>query len=398
VINRRRQLGLLVHRVSTEMIGAKVVVRARPREPSSAVVSSVDPGCDGRGNTASASAWRLPSLDGFRAVSISLVLLGHLAGTKFSPLGAGLGQYTGDIGNLGVRVFFVISGFLITSLLLREWELSQRISLKDFYIRRLLRIFPASYCFTTSLMVAAWLGFISLRPGDLVAAYTYTTNHHYDHSWYTGHLWSLAVEEQFYLLWPFALVLLGRYRGLWLAASMLLIAPLVRFGMNEFLHAAHGIGRVFPSVADALATGCVLAGSRSWLDRQVHWRVFWTSKLFLLVPGAVAAVCIGCFGHPRVMDYLGQTFLNLGIAACIYRWVAFPDGWIGKTLNSRALVYIGALSYSLYLWQQPFLNRTSDGILSGFPLNLFLAVLCAMTSYYLIEQPFLGLRRRFQRV
>ncbi|MBN1506434.1 MAG: acyltransferase [Sedimentisphaerales bacterium] len=351
-----------------------------------------------RGGTAGLSRWHLPSLDGLRAVSISLVLLAHLAGTRSFPLTERLFDYTGDIGNLGVRVFFVISGFLITSLLLREWELNDRVSLRNFYIRRLLRIFPASYCFTTCLLVAGWLGWIALKPWDIVAAYSYTANHHYDHSWYMGHLWSLAVEEQFYLLWPFALVLLGRRRGLWLAASMLIVAPLVRFGMHEFLHAAHGIGRIFPSIADALATGCVLAGTRHWLDQRVRWRTFCRSKLFLAVPCGVMAVCACCAGHPRVMDYAGQTLMNVGIAACIYRWVTFPDDRFGRVLNSRAFVCVGVLSYSLYLWQQPFLNRTGSSIVTSFPLNLLMVVLCATASYFLIERPFLRLRKRFQCV
>jgi peptidoglycan/LPS O-acetylase OafA/YrhL len=373
-------------------------IKSSPTEPLSLSKSCTCGDLEDSRKKAEYSRWHLPSLDGLRAVSISLVLLGHLAGTKFFPLGEGVGRYTGDMGNLGVRIFFIISGFLITSLLLREWEFNLRISLKDFYIRRLLRIFPASYSFTTCLMVAASLGLITLRPWDVGAAFTYTMNHHYDHSWYMGHLWSLSVEEQFYLLWPFTLALLGIRRGLWVAASMILVAPLVRFAMYEFLHSSHGIGRIFPSVADALATGCVLAGIRQWLDRRVRWRAFCVSKLFLLVPCAIATLSICCYGHPRVRDYVGQTLLNVAIGACVYRWVTFPGGWIGGALNSSLFTYVGILSYSLYLWQQPFLNRNGTGVLAVFPLNLAMAVLCAMGSYYLVERPFLGLRKRFQRV
>jgi peptidoglycan/LPS O-acetylase OafA/YrhL len=248
------------------------------------------------------------------------------------------------------------------------------------------------------MVIAGWLGLLTLRPGDITAAYTYTMNYHYDHSWYVGHLWSLAVEEQFYLLWPLVLVLFGRYRGLWLAASMILIAPLVRLGMHELLHAAHGIGRVFPSVADALATGCVLAATKQWLDQRSRWRAFCVSGLFLLIPCIIMVVCICCYGHPRVMDYAGRTVMNLGIAACIYRWVTFPNGWIGRLLNSRPLVYVGTLSYSLYLWQQPFLYRLSGTMITSFPLNLVGLTCCALVSYYLIEQPFLRYRKRYQHV
>lgn len=156
---------------------------------------------------------RLSSLDGLRAISIALVIFEHLRRTRGYTLGD-LNAYFGDYGRLGVTVFFVISGFLITTLLLRERERRGSISLKGFYLRRAVRIFPAFLAFMAFIIVAHEMGWIQLNRYDLVSAFTYTVNYHPGRSWYIGHLWSLSVEEQFYLLWPLALVVLSRTRAL----------------------------------------------------------------------------------------------------------------------------------------------------------------------------------------
>ena len=124
---------------------------------------------------AALSDGKIPSLDGLRAFSIMLVVVGHLHATRGFPE-LGLEHILGDYGLLGVRVFFVISGFLITTLLLRELEQQGRISLRAFYARRALRIFPAAFAFIGALALADWLGWIELRPVDLLAALTYTVN------------------------------------------------------------------------------------------------------------------------------------------------------------------------------------------------------------------------------
>src|SRR6516225_7637364 len=134
---------------------------------------------------------RIPSLDGLRAIAIGLVVFGHLCGTSnffprstFAPLG--------DFGNLGVRVFFVISGFLITLLMLDEIEATGTVSLKLFYLRRILRILPACYAYILFVLIAYRLGLAALSPGDLFHAVTYTMNYYKQASWVFGHLWSLS--------------------------------------------------------------------------------------------------------------------------------------------------------------------------------------------------------------
>jgi hypothetical protein len=133
-----------------------------------------------------------------------------------------------DLGNLGVRTFFVISGFLITTLLLDERAATGSISLKKFYLRRVFRIFPASYVYIAIIALLSALGVITLKHNDLLCAVTYTVNNHYERSWWVGHLWSLSVEEQFYLLWPAVMVWLGTKKAFWVAVVTVILAPLFR--------------------------------------------------------------------------------------------------------------------------------------------------------------------------
>ena len=338
-------------------------------------------------------AGRIPSLDGLRALSIGLVVLGHVMGTRGFTAPAELGHW--QLGNFGVRVFFVISGFLITSLLLEETDRTGRISLGQFYLRRVFRIFPAFYALLAVLFVLEQVGWIELRPGDLLAGATYLTNYHHDRSWYAGHLWSLSVEEQFYLVWPAILVFAGTRRGLRLAVVVLLVAPVLRIALGFVPSLRAGIGETFPTVADALATGCLLAGIRPWLSRSQRFTRFLASPAFWLVPLAVAAAA----RNPSAkLDWLvGQTVMNVGIAVVIDRTIRIPGDWLGRLLNARPLVVIGTLSYSLYLWQQLFLNRHGSADVQRFPVNLVLVAVAAALSYYLVERPCLQLRVRLER-
>jgi peptidoglycan/LPS O-acetylase OafA/YrhL len=340
---------------------------------------------------------RIPSLDGLRAISIALVLLAHLDGTQGFPSMPFLARM-GNVGFFGVRVFFVISGFLITTLLVNEARTTGRISLKLFYFRRLMRIFPASYVFLACMGGAAAIGWITLRPWDLLAGFAYLTNYHPDRAWFTGHLWSLSVEEQFYLLWPGVLALAGVRKGLLVAAAVILGAPAVRVFTVLFLPVSErlAIGESFQTVCDALAMGCLLAGYRGELAAIPRYLGFLRSRGFWLVPAGVVAAFIlsrsAKFGYP-----IGETLMNAGIALCIDRFVRYPDGVVGRCLNTRPMIFVGNLSYSLYLWQQPFLNRNVASLWTSFPLNLTLAFACAMASYYLVEKPCLRWRGRLER-
>src|SRR5664280_2047254 len=157
---------------------------------------------------------RIPSLDGLRAVSIIIVVWAHARASS---------RLLGLYAFFGVQIFFVISGYLITSLLLREHERTGTINLRTFYYRRMLRIFPAAYVYILAVAI------VFQPPLHYLAyAFTYTSCYAGPHGpWMLSHLWSLSVEEQFYLLWPFALLLAfpSRKRILWV---VMLCVPLLR--------------------------------------------------------------------------------------------------------------------------------------------------------------------------
>lgn len=334
---------------------------------------------------------RIPGLDGLRAVSILLVLYGHLIGTRGFYDNAALLDRIGDVANLGVRVFFVISGFLITSLLLKEVEKTGTISIKQFYRRRALRIFPAAYSFILVVTIAYLLGVCDLRHGDLLHAYTYTMNYSQARSWWMGHLWSLSVEEQFYLLWPATLLLFGVRRGMRMGIAVLILAPLVRLGTGYFWISQRPlIGNTFQTVADTIATGCLLAGYKNDLLHRRWFRRIIDSRIFFLVPLAVLTLNLKAGG--RIRWLILETLINLLIGLCVFRVTIYPQDWAGKFLNWRPVAYVGVLSYSLYLWQQLFINRTSNAWTERFPQNLLLAFCAALLCHYLIEKPFLRLR------
>lgn len=327
---------------------------------------------------------RIPSLDGLRALSITLVVLGHLGGTRYSPVPL----FFEDYANFGVRVFFVISGYLISTILIKEHTRTGTIILRGFYIRRFFRIFPAAYAF---LIATLLFGEHTLRGIDIFTAFTYLVNYNLSRPWAIGHLWSLSVEEQFYLLWPLTLLLFFR-KGRTLALAGIVLAPFMRAGFKMAGFSSDAIGNYFPCVADSIATGCLLA----LLQPEMG---VWAARLyrpgFVLVPLLALSVPLWPHLSHRIgvpaYQLLGITVMNVGIALCLD--IAIRRRY--ALLNHPALVWVGVLSYSLYLWQQPFLNRNVTTWYSAFPVNLILAVGCATLSFYCVERPFLRMRERY---
>ena len=169
------------------------------------------------------SMQRIPSLDGLRAISITLVVLSHLVKWKHVSL-----DVVGSYGALGVHVFFVLSGYLITNLLLREYDRSSTISLREFYIRRAFRIFPAAFVFLGVVVVLYWH---QMRWFHVAAAVFYVANMDLTRPWIFGHLWSLSIEEQFYLLWPFAVKKWYRHRTV-ILLCVFLFTPVFRAALR----------------------------------------------------------------------------------------------------------------------------------------------------------------------
>ena len=334
------------------------------------------------------SAGRMASLDGLRAISIVLVMLGHLSGTRNA---GSLNLGIGDHAYLGVVVFFVISGFLITSLLISEADAHGSVSLKLFYARRSLRIFPASYAYLAILSLLWIWGRVDLKPADLWHSFSYTVNYMPDRSWPVGHLWSLSVEEQFYLLWPFAFVVMGARKSAWAAAGAIVFGIFARIG-NRFtlIGTPYHDQPWFPMIADSLATGCVLASLRAWLEKQTWYLQLFRPGYSLLLLALI--LLANRFGGYTLVSVFGTTVAYVSLAILIHRSVYHANDRVGWILNCKPLAFVGVLSYSLYLWQQLFLNRYSDAWMNAFPQNIILSVAAALASYFIIEKPLLGLR------
>lgn len=321
-----------------------------------------------------------------RAVSILLVITAHAVGAV--PVFWRL-----DCGNLGVRVFFLISGFLITALLVNEHLKSGRISLRNFYIRRFLRIVPAYWLFVGTIAILLHRGWVTAQWSEFRPTLLYYSNYQHPQG-VLGHTWSLSVEEQFYLLWPALLVALGLRKAYIGCVVMLVVAPVFRvaadlgFWPTESRYA-------WESVCDALATGCALALLREPLWALSAYRRFVASPLALIAPACalllLAALSPLVARDLVIKDVIALPALNLTLVALLDRYMRFPQWPIGRVLNSAPMVWIGTLSYSIYLWQQLFVFRK-------LPLLVELAAVlaCAMASYYLVEKPLLGLRAAFR--
>ena len=354
--------------------------------PTSATFESVLP------RRKSAEIDHLPSLDGLRAVSIALVLLGHLSRTRgFVSVDLGIGDYS----HLAVTVFFVISGFLITRLMLQEHNRNGQVSLKRFYARRTLRLFPALYAYIACVCLLWLAGILHLHARDIWHAVTYTVNFLPARAKPIGHLWSLSNEEQFYLLWPCAFVLLGLRRAGWVAVGTILFGPVARACAWLFLRGTPYYDLpMFPMVADSIAMGCLLANVSGWLEKKN-----WYLRLFR--PGYSVGLLALLLVINRYMDYtvvtvFGTSIINVSLAILIHRCVYRPHDWVGRLLNWKPIVFVGTLSYSLYLWQQLFLNRESGAWINTFPQNVIFAIAAALASYFLLEKPLLKLRHRLK--
>ena len=339
---------------------------------------------------------KIPSLDGLRAISIALVILAHLGGTRNFPFATDSGRFDLNLGVLGVRVFFVISGFLITGLLLEEKAKTGAISLKYFYLRRTFRIFPPFYVFLAVVLALTLTALLTIPLSEFVYAATYTMNFVMNRGWYLGHLWSLAVEEQFYLLWPFLLVSLGVPMAMRWALAVVVLSPLVRIGVTYlFPSQMAGIGSTFYTIADPLAVGCCLSGFARELSGNRRYQGLLQSNWMPVIAASIFVV--NALPGTKLNFLIFQSYLNIAIALCLESVVRYPRTAVGRLLNLAPLRAIGVLSYSLYLWQQLFINRTGSFWWNAFPANLLLACVCALASFFLVETPALELRKRLER-
>jgi peptidoglycan/LPS O-acetylase OafA/YrhL len=324
---------------------------------------------------------RIPSLDGIRAIAISLVLYAHAWVRTHTS-----GERT-DFGTLGVYIFFVLSGFLITGLMIRESELNQSVSLRNFYTRRFFRIIPPLLLFLFGVKILASLGLAAATNRALLFNLSFFRNYHPGPPIF-DHLWSLSVEEQFYLVWPFLFVRFSKQTLTRLLTAVVVIVPIVRLAAILWLGGKYEWHT--EQVADGLAWGCLLAIRQPDLRANRYYQWFSRSYAALILP---FVILLGAHIHPLKLEALvGKSALFICVALTIDMMIVRYDSVPGKFLNAAPIAWLGRISYSLYLWQQIFFYGGRE-VYTQFPANLCLAFLCAVFSFYCIERPAIRLGR-----
>ena len=368
-------------------------------ESSAAVVRPSEPG-----TTATIPRGYLPTLDGWRAVAILAVMVAHGSDQLLSADGAfpsellhGLTRY----GGRGVDVFFGISGFLICSRLIEEREARGRIDLKGFYIRRCCRILPPYFAFLAMVSLLGAAGIFVVSGRELLSSLVFVRNYHTltePAGWYTGHLWSLAVEEHFYLIWPGLLAMWGIRRARWGVAALSLAIGgwrVLEFRLQLGAELIPGLGFYARTDVrlDPLLWGCwfaLMASRPEFRERLVRLLSgpSWTIALVQLIACMV------------VQPPLAMVWQSLLIPLLIVGTVVRPAGRVARVLETSPMRWIGRLSYSLYLWQQVFLVSAAVdrplpfGVVQSLPLNVGMVFAVAAISYYLVERPMIKVGHR----
>jgi len=306
---------------------------------------------------------RISSLDGLRGIAIALVLFDHI---QDSLLHRYLRSWT-STGYLGVTLFFVLSGFLITSKLLEP-----PLDLKRFYLRRFFRLTPAAW---TYLLVLLILTHTTGRPYTTLAevrACVFFYRNFFGFMGVAGHFWSLSVEEQFYLIWPVTLLLAGVARSRWIALFGAIGCALFRWIFwSRYAH-TFPAGPTFLH-ADGLMVGCFLAILVS--DPNARPTLVRFSKIAAIPALFVLLLCM-YFPHEQFL-LIEQTCMAVLIAATTFH----PRSLFARSLSFAPLAWLGTVSYSVYIWQGLFMEwRNVWGICVALPIF-------ALASYYLIERP-----------
>ena len=355
----------------------------------------------------------MPQLDALRAFAIFSVMLVHWL-PENHPI-----QFT-FVGNMGLKMFFVLSGFLITTILVKnKAKISQGVSsktryFKQFYIRRTLRIFPVYY---VTLALIYWLDVFPVRESWEWHA-TYMSNWFllYKGGWYgwTSHFWTLSVEEQFYLIWPVVILLIPQKH--FLKMIWLFIVGSILFKIACYLNNVPLIEVLTPSCFDAFAMGGLLAYQKlNWKEDKFARQYNLRHPVF--IGGLLAYGLLLLINYRSNEGWLGsgnvfwESFHSIvGSTIFIFIIAKAAKGFSGigkKILENKALIYLGKISYASYIFHEfmPQLLQWVE-VKIGFPsfVNVYarfaelfiLTILLASLSWFVVEKPFLSLKRKFK--
>ena len=342
-----------------------------------------------------------PELDGLRGVAIAAVMVYH----AYEPWLRG--------GLIGVDIFFALSGYLITALLIQEFDATGQIRLKAFYLRRVLRLFPALllllliFCLASVLI----LGISGARTQltDALIALFYSTNWaralRLHPPYFLGHTWSLSIEEQFYLLWPPLLLLLLRHsRSRWTSVRVPLAIALCAWALRSYLGLTGAtimrLSNGLDTRADSLMVGCVLGIIVASnlippsLQKSIARFCYFASPCSLLLLLAISVVS----GWRDPLMYYAWLFLIPILTGIIILDCRLnPASLVKRFLSLKGLVWVGTISYGLYLWHYPIYTamwRSGYGWIEVTTLGTVITFFVTTASYRFLEQPFLRWKKK----
>lgn len=353
----------------------------------------------------------MKQLDSLRAIAVLLVLYAHFFEDMIGPFP--FGDKVIGVGGYGVDLFFVLSGFLITGILLISKDeidngsKTVASSAKTFYIRRILRIFPIYYLI---LLIAFILAIHPVR--ETILWHTFYLSNFYiaqQGRWVEtiGHLWSLSVEEQFYLIWPWIILFTPRKRLLMVLIALTAVGPLYRLAclMN---HVPYMTSRVMTlGCMDFFGIGALLAYIKKHNNTRYTASEF--SKHCLLIGGVLfpLAILLGLLGIKNPVGIFAKTCEGMFFCWLIYKASEKFDGVIGMILETKILIYIGKISYGIYLYHNfiphiipaKFLNYYTHYVVHPLGVRILYVILTiaiASLSWYLVEKPMNTLKKRFE--
>ena len=330
----------------------------------------------------------LPSLDGFRALAIILTIFTHVTQTHF--------------GALGVQAFFVISGFLITTLLLKEKLNKGGIALKKFYIRRFFRIIPVAWLYCLVVVIVNIVTHFQIPLISYLSAFLFFRNIYSD-SWLYGHYWSISVEEQYYIIFPSILKRASLKTYILFLLSFLGVILLISYFSGYFFSfktntSKHDVGHyvhyiVFLTKFDGIIIGSLFSiiAFKQFITYKITKPLKYISCLTIPVLIFLIAKFSDSIWNMPVISVLVCVLINMNLT--------YSDDYVFRFLNSKLMKHIGVLSYSLYIWQQLFTFIRpwahafpySDSLI----LNMVALYVVAYVSYNYFEKPFFKLRAKY---